>query len=146
LPQTIGGSQPAGGFWPSAVSSSATDSSYEVIGPQIFRFEYYYLLKNGNLSATPWYTASNVNGMRDVAAVIADIAIIDPKSKVLFNNSQIATLAGTLSDYSGQAPGALLSNWRNAIDTNTGLPRPALSGIRLYERFLYLSPPTFGTP
>ena len=40
LPQTIGGPQPAGGTWPSAVSSSATDSSYELIGPQVFRFEY----------------------------------------------------------------------------------------------------------
>ena len=152
LPQTIGGPVPAGGYWPSAVSSSATDSSYEVIGPQVFRFEYYYLLKNGSTSATPWYTASSVSGMRDVAAVIADIAVIDPKSKVLLTDAQIATFntpggAGFLSDYaSGMVPGQLLANWRSTIDANTyGLPRPAISGIRLYERFLYLSPPTFGT-
>jgi type II secretory pathway pseudopilin PulG len=153
LPQTIGGPQPAGGYWPSAVSSSATDSSYEVIGPQVFRFEYYYLLKNGNASATPWYTTSTVNGMRDVAAVIADIAVIDSKSKVLLTDAQIATFntpggAGFLSDYnSGMVPGQLLANWRSSIDANTyGLPRPVISGIRLYERYLYLSPPTLGTP
>jgi hypothetical protein len=153
LPQTIGGPQPAGGYWPSAVSSSATDSSYEVMGPQVFRFEYYYLLRNGSTSATPWYTTSTVNGMRDVAAVIADVAVIDLKSKVLLTDAQIATFnttgaANFLSDYnSGMVPGQLLANWRSTIDANTsGLPRPAISGIRLYERYLYLSPPTFGTP
>jgi type II secretory pathway pseudopilin PulG len=153
LPQTIGGPQPVGGNWPSAVSSGVTDSSYEVIGPQVFRFEYYYLLKNGNLSATPWYTASSVRGMRDVAAVIAEIAVIDPKSKVLLTDAQIATFStpggpNFLSDYSsGLVPGQLLANWRSTIDANTnGLPRPALSGIRLYERYLYLSSPIVGTP
>jgi hypothetical protein len=150
LPQTIGGPQPAGGYWPSAVSSSATDSSYEVIGPQAFRFEYYYLLKSGNFSATPWDTNAGhttVSAMRDVAAIIADIAVIDPKSKVLLTNSQIATLAGQLGDYSsGMVPGQLLASWRSAIDGSTSLPRPALSGIRLYERYLYLSPPNLGTP
>src|SRR5437879_8240199 len=99
LPQTIGGLQPPGpppGNWPSAVSSSAIDSSYEVIGPQVFRFEYYYLLKgqvvNGTtynpiFTDTPWDTNpnlvplhTNVSGMRDVAAVVVDIAVIDPKS------------------------------------------------------------------
>lgn len=144
------------GKWPAAVSTSTADSSYEVIGPQIFRFEYYYLLKNGNFSATPWDTSAghtNVSGLRDVAAVIADIAVIDPKSKVLLTDAQIATFnttggANFLSDYSsGMVPGQLLASWRSTIDANTsGLPRPAISGIRLYERYLYLSPPTLGTP
>ena len=40
--------------WPAATSSSASDPDYEVIGPQVFRFEYCYLLKaNGSLSITP---------------------------------------------------------------------------------------------
>ena len=144
LPQTISGN------WASAVSTTAADSSYEVIGPQAFRFEYYYLLKSGNFSATPWNTSAgntSVSAMRDVAAIIADIVVIDPKSKVLLTNSQIATLAGQLGDYSsGMVPGQLLANWRSAIDGSTSLPRPALSGIRLYERYLYLSPPNLGTP
>jgi hypothetical protein len=130
----------------------ATNSTLDVVGPQVFRFEYYYLLKNGNLSATPWYTASSVGGMQDVAAIIANIAVLDPKGRVLLDNSaqvpppndNVTVLAGTLSDYNGQAPGVLLSTWRNAIDANTSLPRRALSGIRLYERYLYLSSPTPG--
>jgi hypothetical protein len=142
--------QPIHTTWPSAVSSSATDSSYEIIAPQVFRFEYYYLLKTGRFSATPWDTGvshNTVNGMRDIAAVIADIAVIDPKSKMVVPVSQMEQLAGTngqssvLVDYStGMTPGQLLANWRTALDTNTiGLPRPAISGIRVYERYFYLT-------
>jgi len=94
-------------------------------------------------SDTPWDTRisghTNVSGMRDVAAIIADIAVIDPKSKVLLRDSQIASLAGQLGDYSsGMVPGQLRANWRTTIDTS-GLPPPAISGIRVYERFFYLN-------
>jgi Prokaryotic N-terminal methylation motif len=131
----------------------ATTNTLDIVGPQVFRFEYYYLLKNGNFSATPRYTASTVSGMQDVAAIVADIAVLDPKGRALLDNSaqvpppndNITLLTAILSDYSGQAPGVLLSTWRNALDANTSLPRQALSGIRLYERYLYLSPPTPGT-
>ena len=145
-------------FWaaldPWNTAKFATTSTLDIVGSQVFRFEYYYLLKNGNLSATPWYTAPSVNGMQDVAAIVADIAVLDPKGRLLLDNSaqvpppndDITVLAGTLVDYNRQAPGVLLSTWRNAIDANTTLPRRALSGIRLYERFLYLSPPTLNTP
>ena len=124
---------------------AATDwSDAEVVGPQVFRFEYYYLLGNGTFSDIPWDTTTHnaVNGMQDVAAIIVDIAVIDPKSKVLAG-AQIAPLAVQLADFSsGMAPGQLLATWRGNIDANTiGLPLPALSGIRLYERFFYLSPP-----
>jgi hypothetical protein len=142
--------------WPGAVSPITFDSDYEMIGSQVFRFEYYYLLKGQVVSGityspiftdTPWDTRisghTSVSSMRDVAAIIADIAVIDPKSKELFTdpNSQIAALAGQLGDYSsGMVPGQLLANWRSAIDMNTnGLPQPVLSGIRLYERYFYLN-------
>jgi len=125
--------------WPAATSSSAPDTTaYEVIGPQVFRFEYCYLLRaNGTLSITP---ASDISG---IAAIIADVAVIDSKSKVLLNDAQVTSLAGQLSDYSANmVPGQLRTNWQNTLNTNTTLPRPAVSGIRLYERFFYLSPPT----
>ena len=130
--------------WSAATSSSAADPAYELIGPQVFRFEYYYLLKNGSFSDTPWIrpTHDSVSGMQDVSAIVVDIAVIDPKSKVLLTNAQIATLGASLSDYTGgMVPGQLRANWQNTLNTNTTLPRPAISGIRLYERFVYLSPP-----
>jgi type II secretory pathway component PulJ len=155
-------------FWAALnpwAAATATTSTLDIVGPHVFRFEYYYLLKgqvvNGTtynpiFSMTPWDTRisgnNTVSGMEDVAAIVADIAVLDPKGRVLLDNSaqvpppndNITLLAGTLSDYRGQAPGVLLSTWRNAIDANTSLPRQALSGVRLYERYLYLSPPTAG--
>jgi hypothetical protein len=147
LPQTISGT------WPSAVSTSAVDSSYEVIGPQVFRFEYCYLLKaNGSLSTTP---PGDITG---IAAIIADVAVFDSKSKVLLNNVQIAKFSTPgdshhfLSDYTSvMTPGQLRTQWQNKLngiidpnspDFDSSMPRPAVSGIRLYERFFYLSPPT----
>jgi len=123
--------------WPAATSSSASDADYELIGPQVFRFEYCYLRTDGTLSITP------PNSIAGIAAIIADIAVMDPKSKVLLNNAQIATLAGQLVDYSANmVPGQLRTNWQDTLNANTTLPRPAVSSIRLYERFFYLSPPT----
>jgi hypothetical protein len=126
--------------WPAATSSSLADldGNYETIGPRVFRFEYCYLLRaDGSLSITP---PSNISG---IAAIVADIAVIDSKSKVLLNDTQITSLAGQLVDYAaGMIPGQLRNNWQNTLNANTTLPRPALSGIRLYERFFYLSPPT----
>ena len=111
-----------------------------MIGPQVFRFEYYYLLKADGQSfdhAAP----SDISG---IAAIVVDIAVIDPKSKVLLTNAQI-TVTGRaigLITLPTWLPASCVHNWQNTLNANTTLPRPALSGIRLYERFFYLSPPT----
>jgi hypothetical protein len=146
LPLTIGPSVTSvTGTWPAAVSASLADpdGNHEIIGPQVFRFEYCYLLTDGSSSILP----GNISGM---AAIVVDIAVIDPKSRVLVTDAQLARLNGAdglppvLLDYvAGMNPGQLLAQWRAALDANTiGLPRPAISGIRLYERYFYLSPPT----
>ena len=140
--------------WPQAGNMTA-DSDYELIGPQVFRFEYYYLLRNGTLSDIPWDTSAGhyaVDGMQDVSAIVVDIAVIDPKSRVLLTDAQIATFttpggSNFLVDYaSGMGQGQLRANWQNTLNGITNLPRPAISGIRLYERYFYLSPPTLLTP
>jgi hypothetical protein len=141
-------------FWtaldPWSSTKYASTSTLDIVGPNVFRFEYYYLLKNGNVSSTPWYTGSTVSGMQGVSAIVVDIAVLDSKGRVLLDNSaqvpppndNITVLATALDDYSGQPPGGLLASWRSTLDANTSLPRSAISGIRLYERYLYLSPPT----
>jgi hypothetical protein len=195
--------------WPEIASISPAPSPWpdsEVIGPQVFRFEYHYLLKGqtnpvtGDLwspifSDAPWDTRicscpaaspaptptgtpiasptpealcchTAPEGMQDVAAVVVVIAVIDPKSKVLVTDAQLARLNGAdgqspaLIDWGNTTcvgcptqaqwqttPGLLRAQWRAALDANTiGLARPAISGIRVYERYLYLSPPTLLTP
>jgi len=125
--------------WPYATNANPDPDSppaYETVGPQVFRFEYCYLQTNGTLSVTPPAFSS-------MAAIVVDIAVIDPKSKVLLTDALIATLAGQLGDYSDNMfPGQLSNNWQSTLNANTTLPRPALSGIRVYERLFYLSPPT----
>ena len=134
--------------WPYA-GNMATDGAYELVGPQVFRFEYYYVLQDGNFSDNPIIDPhTSVSGMQDVSAIVVDIAVIDPRSKVLLTDTQLATFAtpgnaNFLADYSsGMTPGQLRNQWQNTVNGVTNLPRPALSGIRLYERFFYLSPPT----
>jgi hypothetical protein len=128
-------------FWaPLNPWANVTNSAFDIIGRDVFRFEYYYLLKNGDSSSTPWYATSSVRGLQDVSAIIVDVAVTDPKSRVLLSNSDIAGLTDDLADYDGQTPGGLLAGWRAAVDGNTTLPRPALSSVRLYERSFYLSP------
>jgi hypothetical protein len=139
------------GTWPAAVSTTTADSSYEVIGPDVFRFEYYYLRTTGALSDGPC-SAQNctVNAWREVAAIVVDIAVIDPRSKVLLTNQQIATFNGNsvssnfLSDFNTDLnrPGQLINQWQNRlniISKTQALPRPAVSGVRLYERYFYLN-------
>jgi hypothetical protein len=139
-------------IWPAATSSTTADSDYETAGPQVFRFEYYYLLSSSpsvgtanQLSAGPW---SNVNSfvIKDVAAIVVAIAVIEPKSRVLLTTANMEKLAGTngqtspLVDFTtGWAPGQLLSTWQTALDGITDMPRPAIAGIRLYERYFYVS-------
>ena len=116
--------------WPAATSSSASDPAYEVIGPQVFRFEYCYLLTSGSLSITP---PANISG---IAAFVVDIATIDAQAKCFLRTRKLRSLAGQLSDYaSNMAPGQLRNNWQNTINANTTLPRPALSGVRCTNAF-----------
>jgi hypothetical protein len=141
LPSTIAGS------WASATDLTAAptpDPDTDLIAPYVFRFEYYYLLKNGNLTTTPWDTSaghSSVSGLQDVAAISAVIAAIDPKSRLLISDSQLTTLVGRLPDFApSMAPGDLLSQWQTALDGSTDMPRPAVSAVRIYERYFYQLP------
>ena len=112
------------GVWPAAASSTTADLATPVVtkrpGREVFRFEYYYLL-SGNpsvgtanqLSAGPW-TSTDTFSVKDVAAIVVAIAVIEAKSKVLLSNDQIAALAGTLPDFTtGWAPGQLLAQWQS---------------------------------
>jgi prepilin-type N-terminal cleavage/methylation domain-containing protein len=126
--------------WPAATDNVTADpdSDYELIAPQIFRFEYFYLLKTGAISNLP-----GAQGMQDAAAIVATMAAIDPKSKMLLSDAQIATLIGRLVDFDPtihtKIPD-LPTNWQTALDGTTDMVRPAISGIRLYQRSFYLLP------
>ena len=128
--------------WAAATNNTA-DTDYELIAPNVFRFEYYYVLNNGTLSDTPWNTTkghSALNGMADVAAISVAMAAIDPKSRVLLSDTQITTLAGRMNDFTtSMTQGALIAQWQSALDSTTDMPRPAIVGIRVYQRYFPLA-------
>lgn len=136
LPQTIAIN------WPAATNETS-DSDYEIAAANVFRFEYFYWLTNGNFSDTPWDTIAGhtaINGMQDVSAISVAIAAIDSKSRVLLSDAQVTTMAARMNDFApSTGPGALLSQWQNALDATNDLPRPAISGIRIYQRYFPLA-------
>lgn len=142
--------------WPAATSNTVADNNYELIGPQVFRMEYYYVLKGqtvsgtyypSRLSDTPWDSSipshTSVNGLQDVAAIGVLIAVIDPKNKSLLNNTALTSLAGRLEDFSTAStpsPGDLQYAWQKVLnDPSNGIPRLTAASIRIYERYFYLS-------
>ena len=149
--------------WPSATDLSASptpEPRAEVIGPDVFRLEYYYLVRTGTSPFLSYLPCAGpgcaVNGWGHVAAIVVDIALIDPKSKVLLSDQNIATIIGntvsanSLVDFSPDqnASGQLLNKWQNHLNDiinpnspnfNPTLPRQAVSGIRVYERYFYLT-------
>ena len=123
-------------------------SDSEVIGPRCFDLNIiiYSRMEPFRISrGTRALCAHRRSGMQDVAAIVVDMAVIEPKSKVLLTDAQIATLTTRqrqfLVDYSsGMIPGQLRTRWQSTAQWSYNLPSPAISGIRLYERYFYLSP------
>jgi len=137
--------------WPQAATMAA-DPDYEACGPQVFRLEYYYILKGQDastpsiLSDTPWDTRAplshnSVNGLQDVAAIGIVIAVLDSKSRVLVSDHDLDTLAGQMGDFSpSMKPGDLEAQWQAAVNAST-LPHVASSAIRIYGRCFNLNSP-----
>ena len=127
-----------------AATSDSLDADYELIGPYVFRFEYYYVLKSGTLSVTPWDGTAghpNVSGLQDVAAVQICLAALDPKSRHLMSDDHLNRLTQAMSDFSlAMGPGDLLAQWQGALNAATALPQPAIAAVRLYERSFSISP------
>jgi len=142
--------------WPAATNdfaqgqgpaSASQDSTYETIGPHVFRFEYFYLIKNGRLSAAPWNTDAGhttINGLTDVQAIGVTIAVIDPAGRAIINAanpSSLFDLASDMTDFTttpgrgvGQQNkyiGGIESQWNGVLfgDATRGLPGVVNTGL-----------------
>ena len=152
--------------WPAATDGSTANADYELIGPQVFRFEYYYLLKNGKVTDVPWDTdtrptqqtmATPVSiGLVDVQAIAVAIAVIDPAGRALISQASLFEIADDMDDFK-TAPGRGVGGtkkigdmeiqWNTAVQTivSTGrtsdghvVPPAAASAIRIYNRYFDL--------
>src|SRR4029077_14188426 len=97
---------------PPAPDGTNPNGTYETIGPGVFRFEYYYLLKDGSITDAPqlkvggvsqWdFTKSvtaNLNAFSDVEAIDVVIAVIDPASRSLVFPSALFNLMSDMADF-----------------------------------------------
>ncbi|MEO8440426.1 MAG: prepilin-type N-terminal cleavage/methylation domain-containing protein [Spartobacteria bacterium] len=113
--------------WPAATDSTA-ESDYELIGPQVFRFEYGYLLKSGG-----W--ATTVSDFQTVKALLVTVATIDPKTMVLVPDAKLTTLAGEMFDFADTMKGSgLRAQWQLNLNSTSTVPRSVASAIRVYSR------------
>jgi hypothetical protein len=147
FPLTLTG---AGGKWPNLFSD---DTSYQAIGHQVFRFEYTYLLKpstqnpQARLSNTPWDVDAghdSIDGFKDVAAIAVTIGVLDETSRKIVAEANYNRLIATLPDAVDGETAA--SRWNAIVNSpnfsgDTGIPTPASSRVRIYERYFYLTAP-----
>jgi hypothetical protein len=148
-------------------STSTSDPDYEVIGPDVFRFEYYYLLKDGTVTDFPhipptaagWdfskTLTANLNAFKDVEAIVVAIAVIDPATRSLVFPNALFNLMSDMADFknaNGKGVGAqkigdVENEWntviKNAATTghtsdNSAFPPAAAAAIRVYNRYFEL--------
>lgn len=156
--QIAAGTGPWAGPWQAAITNDntgkSTDPDYEVIGPQVFRLEYYYLLKDGSITDIPalsWdltkSVSANLNAFRDVEAIVVAIAVADPATRSLLYDSStpgdpyhvLFNLMSDMADFknaNGIGNGAkkigdVENGWNTAVQnaatkgkTSDGLPFP----------------------
>jgi prepilin-type N-terminal cleavage/methylation domain-containing protein len=140
--------------WPAATDNISSDGDYGLVGSQVFRFEYYYLLNPSGpsglsgLSAGPWADSNGSFKIKDVATVVVAIGVIDPRSRSLLRRSQMETIAGTngqaspFGDFTIGNVGRLLSDWQTVLATDSqiaAMPPAAVQNIRFYERYFPLN-------
>jgi len=166
---------PWAGPWSAAIcndnSANSVDSNYETIGPGVFRFEYYYLLKDGSILDAPRITgtvnwadssttlSAKLNAFSDVEAIAVVIAVIDPASRALvLPTGALLNLMSDMADFkdaNGKGVGAqkigdVENNWNLAVQsaastgkTNDGsaFPPAAASAVRIYNRYIDVRTP-----
>src|SRR5215472_11033326 len=90
--------------WSAAICNDngqwSQDNDYEVLGPGVFRFEYYYLLKNGRVTDWPWdrfdyptqltIFTPLLLGLSQIRAIAVSVAVIDPVSRALIQDADAA--------------------------------------------------------
>ena len=130
---------PWAGPWSAAICDDTADSDYEAIGPGVFRFEYYYLLKDGSITDAPRVTSAAVNwsptdpiplsaklnAFSDVEAIAVVIAVIDPASRALVYPDALFNLMSDMADFKNakgngnpaKAIGDVENNWNLAVQS-----------------------------
>ena len=146
--QVTAGAGPWGGQWQAAINNDNTqntsfDADYEVIGPGVFRFEYFYLLKNGRVTDWPWDRwEDTINrqkisdppsiGLSQLEAIGVAIAVINPEARALIQAASsnvgygdVTDIAADLADFknangignAGKKIGDMENKWKTVVES-----------------------------
>jgi hypothetical protein len=147
--QIAAGTGPWAQQWYAAVNNDnnakSSDSDYETIGPNVFRLEYYYLLKDGTITDAPRITgtvnwgdssqtlSAKLNAFSDVQSVAVAIAVVDPGTRSLLYDAntpgdpywRLFNLVSDMADFKNangngigaQKVGDLENNWNLAVQS-----------------------------
>jgi len=151
-----------GAFYPIiTAASNVAGSAYHVIGENVFRLEFSFLLKPYTPTGSPTqnpaiYSTKPYNdnhpdkahqngiGLSDVQAVVVTLALMDGRSRKLISGP--SALAGIVSGaFSETADTNKLpaEKWQAHIkdftDGSAAIPQAAASQIRVYQRLFYLN-------
>ena len=157
--QVVTGAGPWGNQWQAAINNDNpqngnSDADYEVIGPGVFRFEYFYLLKDGFLSNWPWdWRTDPINrqkisdppsiGLSQVEAIGVAIAVISPEARALIQAASanagygdITDVAAALADFknanglgnAGKKIGDMEDKWKGVVESIAQTGHPPGSG------------------
>jgi hypothetical protein len=160
--QVVTDAGPWGNQWQAAINNDNTqntslDADYEVIGPGVFRFEYFYLLKDGFLSTWPWdwrYDPINRQkisdppsiGLSQVEAIGVAIAVVSTEARALIQAAwssnpgtygDITDLAAAMADFknanglgnAGKKIGDMEDKWNGVVESIAQTGHPPGSGI-----------------
>lgn len=156
--------------WSSAVTDAdanpdTTTSYWHTVGPQVFRFEIVYQLRNGSLtltaptpSAPPAQSTSSTQpappvagSINDTTGIIVAIALLDTKSRQIVSQKSWQGMINALKDPTSQdlgtnPPTLMNTTWNSALQApgfaqSVGIPQTAASQIVVYQRFYPLNAP-----
>ena len=140
-------------------NAASRDDNYEVIGPGVFRFEYFYLLKDGRVTGWPWnerdpqfqnpdqLTISSPRqiGLSQVEAIGVAIAVINPEARALIQAASsnagygdITDVAAALADFknangignAGKKIGDMENKWKAVVESIAQTGQPPGSSTR----------------
>ncbi len=136
------------GTWSGALGSSpaydGADPDYHSLATGVFRLEYCFQKKDG----THTLTRDPAKGFRDVSAIILSLAVLDGDSRKIASDTTgmaAALPSPTAADLAADVLPAEL--WQNLVNNNSafatsaGVPAPAASRVRIYQRAFPLNLP-----
>jgi prepilin-type N-terminal cleavage/methylation domain-containing protein len=136
------------GAWGASVGTAptydGTDPDFHPLAPGVFRFEYCFLKKDGSLTLT----RDPEQSFRDVAAIVLSLAVLDGDSRRIAPDlSRLADALPSPTSADLAANKLPAEIWRDLVNNNAtfaasaGIPAPAASSVRIYQRAFPLRTP-----